>query len=160
FHVLVALGMTATWYVGMGELIHQYQARVSFDCCIEIEFAQNAIDVDSGLARQNVKALQQCFCFLATMGFNHTNDDVDTLFEFGARRLEHFIGLANSRSGADEDLQTTSITALFSPHFCKQSLGRGTLILVISLVCHDRSGERWKPTFLSRRITSLRGGAV
>jgi hypothetical protein len=53
------------------------------------------------------------------MGFDHANDDVHAFLAFGARRLQHFVGLANAWSGTDEDLETARAPSLLSPHLCE-----------------------------------------
>src|SRR5262245_65169938 len=110
--------MAAASHICMGELINEYQARAPFERGVDIEFAHNAIDVDGWLARQDLEALQQRLCLLAAVGFDHANDDVHAFLAFGARRLQHFIGLADTRSGPDKDLETTGAASLLSPHFC------------------------------------------
>src|SRR6516225_5397487 len=128
--------MPAAGNIGVGELVNEDQARTPLEGRIDVEFAEDAIDVDRRLARQNLKALQQRFSLPAAVRFDDPDNDVHALFELGARRLQHLIGLTNAWSGTNKDLQTAAASTLLSPRLSEQSLRRGTLFWVGALIWH------------------------
>ena len=72
---------------------------------VDVELAQDAVDVDGGLARQYLEALEQGLRLLAPVRLDHADDDVHALLQLGARRLQHLVGLADAGRRADEDLE-------------------------------------------------------
>src|SRR6185436_4627394 len=65
--VAIALGVAATGNVGVRQLVDQDQARAPLESGIDVEFAEDTVDVDGRLARQDRQALQQCLGLLASV---------------------------------------------------------------------------------------------
>src|SRR5262249_11722741 len=118
------------------ELVNEDQGGPPLARGIEIELTQDPIDVDDRLARQNLKALQQRLGLLAAVRFDDADNDIHALFELGTRRLQHLIGLADTGSGTDEDLQTADAALFFASDLGQQGLGRGSMFRLSPLICH------------------------
>jgi len=65
-----------------------------------------------------------------------THDNVVTVVLPGAPLLEHFVGLADAGSGADENLQLAD-TSILTPGSLQEGLRRPTLIVIEILFCHQ-----------------------
>jgi hypothetical protein len=68
--------------------------------------------------------------------FDDADQDVDAFLHLGTRRLQHLVGLADARCGADEDLQPPERTFLLTAGLRQQRFGRRTLLRFEPLVCH------------------------
>src|SRR5262249_49953274 len=115
FHVLEALGVTTARNICVGELVDEDEAWTPLERGIEIELAQDSVDVDRRLAGNDLEAFQQRLRLLASVCLDHANDDVYTLLQLGARRLQHLIGLAHPGGCANEDFEAANATLLRAP---------------------------------------------
>ena len=127
FDVEIALGVPAAGGIGMGELVDERQVRAARDQAVEIHLLERVILVRDGAARKDLKAVEQRLGLFAAMRLDHADDDVRAILHPGPGLLQHLVGLAHARSGAQEDLQPSS-AALFLLCLGKQCLGRGALI--------------------------------
>ena len=89
-------------------------------------------------ARNDFKALQECFGFLSAMRFDDADHDVVAVVFPGARGFEHGVGLAHARSCSDEDSKLADAAFLASGRL-QQGFRRRPLITVASLICHEES---------------------
>ena len=137
FDVLVAFGMAAAGGVGMGELVDQDQVRAPLERAVEVEFAQDTIDIDHRLTRQNLEAVEQSLRLLAAVRLDHADDDVHALLQLGASRQQHLVGFADARRRTDKNLEPPRGTLLFASGFGQQGLWRGPLLGLAPLVCHQ-----------------------
>ena len=135
-HVQVALGVPAAGGVGVGELVDQHQVGAPPQRGIEIELAQEAIDVDHRLARQHLEALQQRLRLLAAVRLDHADDNVHPLLKPGPRRQQHLVGLADTRRRTDKDLEAAGGALLLASGFGEQGLRRRSLLGLAPRVCH------------------------
>ena len=133
--ILVALGVAAAGNVGVRQLVDQDQARPPPNRGVDVELAQDTVDVDSRLARQDLEPLQQRLGLLAAVRLDHAGDDVHAFLALGPRRLQHLVGLADARCRADEDLEPTDVGAS-PPCRLQQGIRRGSLLGVASLIGH------------------------
>ena len=108
----VALGMAAARGVGMGQFIDQDERRPPGENGIEIHLLEPAALVLDLPARNDLEALDQLLGFLAAMGLDHADHDIDAIGLPGPARDQHFIGLADARRRAEEDLQAAAILPL------------------------------------------------
>ena len=106
--VHVALGMTATWCVGVSQFIDQRELRATGQQCIEIQLRQCAPTVIDRTARDDFHTVEQSLGFASPVRLNHTNDDIDAFLIARAGGGEHLEGLADTRRGAEEDLQAAT----------------------------------------------------
>jgi hypothetical protein len=67
------------------------------------------------------------------MGFDNADDDIDAGLLPGMSALQHFVGLADPWSSADEDLQPSGFAAL-APGCLKQGFRRGTMFKIAALL--------------------------
>jgi hypothetical protein len=74
------------------------------------------------------------------VGFDDTRDHIGAVLAPGARLLEHLIGLADARRGADEYAQPADI-GLLAPGSLQQGVRRGALFGVMPLVRHRGSAR-------------------
>ena len=132
----VALGMPAAGGIGVRELVDQDQLRAPLERGIEIELAEDAIDVDHRLAREDLEALEQGLRLLAAVRLDHADDDVHALLPLGASRLQHLISLADAWGRTDKDLETAGADLLLALGLSQQGLRRGSLLRLAPLVCH------------------------
>jgi len=68
----------------VGQLVYQNEARPALECGVDIEFVQDAVDVNGRLARKNLEFLEERLRLLASMCLDDADDDVDALFQLGA----------------------------------------------------------------------------
>ncbi len=78
-------------------------------------------------ARQDFQTVEEGFRLLPAVGFHNPDDDVDTFFPPLLSGLEHRIGFAHARGGAEEYLQLTlALTFLFGDSPVKEFVGIGS----------------------------------
>ena len=135
FDILVALGVAAAGDIGVRQLVDQDEAGPPLERSVDVELAQDAIDVDRWLARQDLEALEQRLGLLAAVRLDDADDDVDALLQLGAGRLQHLVGLADPRRGTHEDLEPAHMLP-FPPGCLQQGIRRGSLLRVASLIRH------------------------
>src|SRR5262249_55511504 len=90
------------------------------------------------LAGNDLEPFEQSLRFLAPVGFDDAGDDIVAVALARARLLQHFVGLADSRRGADEDFEPAGLP-LFAPRGLEQGLRRRSLVRVAPLVRHQDS---------------------
>src|SRR4051812_34339989 len=83
------------------------------------------------------------------MGLHHADHHIDARLALGMGALQHLEGLADPGRGADKDLQPSS-RALLAPCCLQQGFGRGTLMGVAALMCHEA-------IYSLRRVVGLAG---
>jgi hypothetical protein len=86
------------------ELVHQDQIGPAPERRIEIELQHFDAPMADAAARQELEPEHQRARFVASVSLHETGDDV-ALFplHFGARDVEHRVGLADAWRGAEED---------------------------------------------------------
>ena len=112
FDVEIALGMPAAGDIGVGELIDERQVRAARDQGVEIHLLERVILVPDGAARKDLKAVEQSVGLFAAMRLDHADDDIRAVLRPGPGLLQHLVGLAHARSGAEEDLQASGAALL------------------------------------------------
>ena len=135
FDVEIALGMPAAFCIGMGKLVDQCDLRPARDDRVNIHFRQRSALVFDLTARNKFEALHQRLGFLAAVGLDDADDDIIAVFFAGAGGLQHRVGLADARRGADENPQLAN-TAFLAPSGLQQGFRRRPLIGIAPLLCH------------------------
>ena len=79
---------------------------------VEIHLLERVILVVDGAARDDLEAVEQRLGLFAAVRLDHADDHVGAVFGSGAGLLQHLVGLADARSGTEEDLQAPG-TAFF-----------------------------------------------
>ena len=138
FDVEVALRMTAAFGVGVGEFVDQNDLRTAGDDGVEVHLLERLAFVLDAPARNDFEAAQQRFGFLAAVGLDDADDDVVTVLLARLGLLQHFVGLADARRGADEDSQLAD-APLFAPRRFEQGFRRGSMFGIAPLIRHHRS---------------------
>ena len=80
FDILPALRMAATGRVAVRQLVHQDQRRPPRQGAVEIELPQHPLPIGNFLAWQHFQAIEQRSGFRATVGFDQTHHDIQSLF--------------------------------------------------------------------------------
>ncbi len=119
--------MAAAGGIGVGKFVDQRELRAARDQRVEVHLPEYLILVLEPLARHDFKALQQRLGLRPAVGFDHADDDIDAGLQLGMRALQHLIGLADARGGADKNLQPAGLFVL-APRRLQQRIRRGSLI--------------------------------
>jgi hypothetical protein len=104
-HVLMALDVAAALDVGMRELVDDGELRLAPEQRVEVHLGEDAAAIHQAPPRQDLETAQQGLGLGAPVRFDHTDHDVDALAATLLRRLEHGVGLADARVGAEENLE-------------------------------------------------------
>ena len=141
----IAFRMPAAGCVGMGEFIDQGDLRPPRLDGVDVHLVESLAAILDVSARDDFEPFEQGFGLLAAVGLDHPDHDVIAVLEPGAGLVQHFVGLADAGSRADEDLQLTG-AALLAPGCFKQRLRRGPLIVVVASVRHllSQEADRWQ----------------
>ncbi|MCY1401303.1 hypothetical protein D9M71_164200 [compost metagenome] len=123
-HVLPALGMAAARGVAVGQFVDQGQLRRGLEQAIQVHFFEHDPAVLRTQQRLLRKACKHRFGFRPAVGLDHGCQHRDTLAQLGMGRLQHRVGLAHPRGGAEEDLEAA---ATFAGQFSEQRIGAGGL---------------------------------
>jgi len=108
FYILPTLRVPASGRVGVGKLVHKRELRPALEDRINIHLGQRASLIIHLLPRHDRHALEQRLCLGASMRFNHADDHVDTGLLPRRAFSQHFVGLTDAGSRAEEDLQTAA----------------------------------------------------
>ena len=127
--VEIALRMAAARRVGVREFVDERDLWTARNQRIEIHLLEDLVLVFQLPARNDFKAVQQRFGLRPAMGLDHADDDIDARLLPGVRALQHFIGLADARGGADKDLQPAGVVT-FPPGGLQQRIRRRPLFRV------------------------------
>ena len=120
-NVEIALRVTRAGSIGVREFVDQHQFWPARQDGVEIHFLDATAFVVDGAPLHGLEAGQQRLGFLAAVGLDDADDEIDAFAALGLRRLKHFIGLADPRRGAEENLQPA---AAFLLGLSQQRLGR------------------------------------
>ena len=86
-------------------------------------------------ARNDFQALQQRFGLPAAVGLDDADDDVVAVLLAGLGLLQHLVGLADARRGADEDSELAD-APLFAARRFEQGFRRRPMFGVAPLIRH------------------------
>jgi hypothetical protein len=136
--VEITLGMAAARRVGVSEFVDQHDLGAQRDDGIEVHFLDGLAAIGHRFAGDDRQPLEQRLGLLASMGFHHADDHIGAVLAFGAGVLEHFIGLADARSGADEYAQLAE-PGVLAPRRLQQGVRRRALLEIMPLVRHRGS---------------------
>ena len=104
-NVLPALGMTAVGSVGVRELVDDDQLGLARQRRVEIEFLDFAAVIVDLAPRQDFEPMNERARLGAAVGLDEADDDIDAFVLEAPRVLQHGVGLADARRGAEEHLQ-------------------------------------------------------
>src|SRR5205085_597323 len=102
FDVEIALGMPASFGVGVSELIDERDLRPASNDGIEVYFLKLVPLVFEPAARNDFKAAEEGLRLLAPVSLHHAHHDIIAVFLPGAGLVQHLVGLADPRRRADE----------------------------------------------------------
>ena len=123
--VEVALGVAAAGGVGVGKLVDEDEFRAAHKESFEIHLLEHPALVVDLAPRDHLEAAHQRSGLGAAVGFDDADHDIDAVFQFRLRRDQHLVGLADTGSGAEEDLQPA---AGLAQRFLEECIGRGALV--------------------------------
>ena len=126
FDVEVALRVAAAFDVGVRELIDQDDLWPAGDDGIEVHFLERLLFILDAPARNDFQACQQRFGFPAAMSFHDAGHDVVAVFLAGVGLVQHLVGLAYARCGADEYSELAD-AAFFAARRFEQGFRRGPM---------------------------------
>src|SRR5262249_4615276 len=105
FDIKVALWMTAAGCVRVCQFVDQHQLRPPLQDGVEIHLSE-AMSLVIDLTPRNVlKPAEQSLGLAAPVRLDDADDHIEALAPLGLRRLQHLIGLADTRRGAEKDFQ-------------------------------------------------------
>ena len=135
FDIEIALGVAAAGRIGMGEFIDQREPRPARDQRIEIHLLDDLILIGDAFAGDDLEPVQQRLGLGPPVGLDDADHDVDAGFLPGMRALQHFVGLADARGRADENLQPPGF-AVLAPRRLQQGFRRRALFGVAAWLLH------------------------
>src|SRR3974390_2282694 len=109
--------MAAAVGIGMGELVDQDDLRMARDYRIEVHLLQQLPLVFDILARDDFEAFEQRLGFAAAVRLDDADDDIVAVLLAPVGLLQHLVGLADARSGADEDAKLADAPLLAPARF-------------------------------------------
>ena len=136
--VEIALGMTTAGRVGVRQFVDQRQCRLAGDQRIDVHLLEHLPAMLDQAQRDAVEAGEQRPCLGAAMGLDHADHDVHAGFQSCVRALQHLIGLADARRGADENFQPADLV-VGAARGREQRLGRGSVFGVAARLRHTAS---------------------
>ena len=134
-NVLPALGMPrrrlAVDQVRVRQLIDQQDPGVTLQRGVEVEFLAHHAAIADRLQRQALQRLEHALGLATAVRLDVTDHDVGPRRLGRERRLEHRVGLADSRRSPEEDTQPPAACPCFlGLHLCQQS------VRIRAIVCH------------------------
>jgi len=111
-HVLVALVVTAAGGIRVRELVDHTESRLARKNRVEIHFFQYDAAVLDLAARDDLQVAELCRGLLASVRLDEPDHDVDAFALKPLRVLDHRVGLADARRGADVDAQAGALGGL------------------------------------------------
>ena len=136
FDVEIALGMAAAGRVGVGEFVHEDDLRPAGDDGIEVHLLEPLPLVFKAPAGDGFEPREQGLGLSAAVRLDDADDDVVAVLLAGPRRLQHLVGLADAGRRAHENPELAD-AAFFAARRLEQSLRRGSLITIASLIGHQ-----------------------
>ena len=154
--VEIALGVAAARRVGVGELVDQHDLRPAREDGVEIHLLERLALVVDAPARNDLEAVRAAPRSPCGRGSRRRRRRRRTpSLLAGAGLLQHLVGLADARRGADEDLQLADAPLLAAGRL-EQGVRRGALVEVAPLVGHRQ--HRSVARDAARSALSLRAG--
>ena len=127
-HVLPPLGVARALGVAVGELVHQDEGRPAGQGRVEVELLERAAAVGNLPRRQDLESLEKGLRLHPAVGLDDADDHVHPVGLELARGLEHREGLADTRRGAEEELEAAArLPRLFLLRAGEEDLGVGPL---------------------------------
>ena len=140
FDIEIAFGVAAAVGIGMGEFVDQDDLRPACNHRVDVHLFEKLALIFDLLARNDFEAVHQRLGFAAAVGLDHADHDVIAVLLESMRLLQHFVGLADARSGADENAKLAD-PPFFAPRLLKQRLRRRPgMFGVAPLISHHEPG--------------------
>ncbi len=96
FDIQIAFRMPRSRRIAVRQLVDEDQRRPARQDGVDIHLREFAALIGDAAPRDCLQAFEQCFGFLAAMGFDNANDDIDTHRPSAAGGLEHLVSLADA----------------------------------------------------------------
>ncbi len=132
--------MAAFGRIGVREFVDDDQFRTPLQGAVEVEFLNRASLPFHLAARQDFEVADQPLGVGAPMRLDEADDDVDALLLEQPRALQHRIGLADARRGADKHQQAAAL-ALFGQREQRVRVRSAFRIAIVG---------QWRPVRLPR----------
>ncbi len=129
--ILIALGVTAARRIGVGQLIHQNQLRLSFKDRVDVHLIEPMAMIGNFGAVDDFKSIDKRFGFLAPMRLDNADHDINVVSLARAPGHQHFVGFTDAGSCSQKYLQTATRFAL---RLFKQRIGGGSHIAKAKIV--------------------------
>ena len=111
-HILPALGVTGAGHIGVGQLVHQHHRRVTGQHAVQVKLGQTMTAIEVVGEQLHFESGQQRRRLAAAMGLHQSHQHIQPLGPQPLGLLQHGVGLAHPRTGAEEDLQLASLSRL------------------------------------------------
>ena len=135
FDIEIAFRVAAAQRVGVSKFIDKGELGAARNDRVEVHLVERLPAVIDVLARDDFKAVEQRLGLLAAMRLDHPDDDIRAVLLFGARALQHLVGLADAGRSADENLQPAD--AFLLPARCFEQGFRRRSLIVVTLIRHS-----------------------
>ena len=128
-HVLVALGVSTAWNVGMRQFIDERDLRLAAEAGVEVELFDGNAVILHVTPRNAFQAVHQRDGAGAAVRFDKTDDDVHAFGFQPMRFLQHLICLAHPRTVPQINFQPSPIGAANQiEKFCSASFGHNFVL--------------------------------
>ncbi len=151
-HIHVALRMTTAARIGMGKFIDEDELRAAGKDGVEIHLVELLAAIVDQPSRHDLETIDQRLGFLAAMGFDDADDDIEAICKARPAGHQHFIGLADAGGRTEKDLQPA---ATFLLGMLKESFRRGPGVGVAAVVRHKNDLSGWRSFSLKKAAPYL-----
>jgi hypothetical protein len=128
--VLPALQVPGAGDVGVGELVHEEQARAPRQGGVEVHLLEHHSAVLDGAGGEALEALQQARRLRAPVRLHPAHHHVAAGRPRPLGRVQHGVRLADARGGAEEDLQAAARPgSVLRPHALEQGVRVGAALV-------------------------------
>ena len=134
----IALRVPAAFDVGMRKFVDQHDLRPPGDDGVEVHLVEHLSFIADTPPRNDFQTLQQRLGLPAAVRLHDAGDDVVAVFFAGVRLLQHLVGLADARRGADENPEFADAPSSRRAASSRAS-GEGRLFGRAPLIRHHRS---------------------
>ena len=120
-HVLPPLPVAAVGHVGVGQLVHERHRRVPGQHGVDVHLFERDAPVGEPLPGHQLQVVQLLLCLRPPVGLHEADDHVGAALLAPPALVEHGVGLADARGGAEVDPQLTTAapgaaSAIVTPH--------------------------------------------
>ena len=100
--------MAAAGNVGVRQLVDEQKSRLARERLVDVELAQDLVDVDRRLARDDLEAFDQRLRLAPSVRLDEADDDLAPHGLLGARGRQHGVRLADAGRRAEKNLEAAA----------------------------------------------------